>query len=122
MDNNEYGMITDKLMSGNWLYSELNKQNFCATPEDIFNISQNNSCASGIPLTPEILEKCGFIERGSLYSNGMGNALFFDFHKSNMHMAFYGGYMPIIKSNIKYLHSMQNLYYALTGEELKVQL
>jgi len=72
----------------------------------------------GIPLTPEILEKAGF-EKGDIgYDNyekgyytvmvrGQGITI------SNRH-----GYL----ATIKYLHQLQNLYFALTGEELPIEL
>lgn len=74
-----------------------------------------------IPLTPEILERCGF-EYGNgkfnewwvsgkftLYNNGYKNKNDIEFEES-----FY-------KVRIKYFHQLQNLYYALTGEELEIK-
>lgn len=118
-------MITDKLMSGNWLYSELNKQNFCATPEDVFNISQNNSCASGIPLTPDILGKAGF-EGNNTKDIGNGwfigwelDCVYIQFEKKKQFdyvcemMYFY---------ECKYLHQLQNVYPFFFGKELEIVL
>lgn len=60
-----------------------------------------------IPLTPEILEKCGF-EKCSCGG-----------WKHGIHISKYDNgklyYKTVI---IKYLHQLQNLYFALTGEEL----
>lgn len=79
--------------------------------------------ADPIPLTPEILEKAGF--EWSIYHQA--------FHKENFEFdineCFPKGYSLstfkrrfLIVSKIKYLHQLQNLYYALTGEELEIKL
>ena len=78
----------------------------------------------GIPLTPEILEKCGFVKPtkndnhgGLLVSIGndvsirlkpliSGDGYYWD--------NFNGAYKVIIK----HLHQLQNIYFALTNEEL----
>jgi hypothetical protein len=68
-----------------------------------------------IPLTPEKLEKCGFIYRNDskdIMDNGyfvlyLGDSIYFNSY-------------PIVQ--VKYLHQLQNLYFALTGTELTVNL
>lgn len=75
-----------------------------------------------IPLTPEILEKCGF-ERKTDYAVGIG---LFDYYQVNgfslnwidqskCWVVFSG----VNRITIKNLHQLTNLYYALTGEELE---
>ena len=68
-----------------------------------------------IELTPEILEKCGFetpfIMKDSVkYLDGV----MIDLHNGKI----------LLRDNhmieIKYLHQLQNLYYALTGKELDI--
>lgn len=77
--------------------------------------------AKPIPLTPEILEKSGFVKQMEwtycieiqvgqklVYYLGekgwsIGNKNYSDFE------------------NLKYLHQLQNLYHALTGEELEIK-
>lgn len=70
---------------------------------------------SPIQLTPEILEKCGFetpfIMKDSVkYLDGV----MIDLHNGKI----------LLRDNhmieIKYLHQLQNLYYALTGKELDI--
>lgn len=80
-----------------------------------------------IPLTPEILEKCGLekttdnpneyfirlnngIDRLMVSNNSVGIIVF----GSKVLTSWY--------NHIKSLHQLQNLYFALTGEELNVQL
>jgi len=80
----------------------------------------------GIPLTPEILEKCGFENDGTYF--------FIQPNLENIHyrlIEFPKGTWVMSKGFInynhelrciKYLHQLQNLIYALTGEELNIQL
>lgn len=74
---------------------------------------------SPIPLTEEILLKCGFEKAGIYYCMG-GNEDGGIVLKLNDSM-----YYPIITSfgiPIKYLHQLQNLHFALTGKELEVKI
>ena len=76
-----------------------------------------------IPLTPEILEKAGFeltnplnIENANTYfKEGLNE--FISYHGEGICI-----YESTKKRVIKYLHQLQNLYYALTGEELEISL
>jgi hypothetical protein len=63
-----------------------------------------------IELTPEILEKCGVIKDGQLTFGYL-----FDKEKG----LFYYNTPTVI---VKYLHQLQNLYFALTGKELEINL
>jgi hypothetical protein len=85
---------------------------------------------NGIPLTPEILEKCGFEENENqtLYLGIDDYGLnWLEIIKSP------DGFYPVIYqwaemsnetpqsvhlNRVEYLHQLQNLYYALTGQEL----
>jgi hypothetical protein len=87
-----------------------------------------------IPLSPEILEKCGFEKRSYKYGdyawvkkNHKGRlfrlrVLNGSLHSTGndrfMYWADKGGSIPIVKD----LHQLQNLFFALTGEELEVNL
>lgn len=72
-----------------------------------------------IPLTQEILEKwCYFIYNGNIlklndFEIGYENDDF-------VYNQFSVRYKKLIILKVKYLHQLQNLIYALTGEELKV--
>jgi hypothetical protein len=73
-----------------------------------------------IPLTPEILEKCGFLA-GADHMKGQwvfvnGASLFPD----GQYFTYLDQRRPL--STVKYLHQLQNLYYRLTGQELEVKL
>jgi len=75
-----------------------------------------------IPLTPEILQKCGFPETKGLWYEHEISSFFLDGSGN-----FFAGEVlnvdsPVIAKNIKYLHQLQNLYFMLTGSELTVNL
>jgi len=90
-------------------------------------VSGQYSCSQiePIPLTPEILEKCGFRQQGkrNLYSDGklafMEDADGFTFFIKDVSNVLY---KSVANSKIYYLHQLQNLYFALTGDELKIEL
>lgn len=80
-----------------------------------------------IPLTEEILLKCGFNKGidGSFIKNDI--SVFLDKRfKTNLYLQTnelslnhnWFGY----ECKVKHLHQLQNLYFALTGEELKIEL
>lgn len=84
----------------------------------------------GIPLSPEILEKCGFkdIWGGITEQNLLLTEDIFISKDFSIRYSYWDGdderggieYKEIVK--IKYLHQLQNLYFALTGGELKINL
>ncbi len=71
-----------------------------------------------IPLTPEILEKCGFVIETIYYEYP-----YFDFDIKSEYgkwQLYYNG--DAIGIPFEYLHQLQNLYFALTSEELEIKL
>jgi hypothetical protein len=78
-----------------------------------------------IPLTPEILEKAGFMESqdNTYYLPKMDYTVDFvgvilwkkEYFRLNEEFTSVG-------KPIQYLHQMQNLFFALTGEELNIEL
>ncbi len=84
----------------------------------------------GIPLTPEILSKCGFILKEGMNYNIYRKAVTFpDAHglmspqvysiNENCTNIFMNGRWIC---RIDFLHQLQNLFFALTGEELEINL
>lgn len=74
-----------------------------------------------IPLTPEILEKCGFVEKGVEWELPLG-AL-------KLKIRLYGdkvyteiGNSLYLGDRIKYLHQLQNFYYQILGKQLEINL
>lgn len=82
-----------------------------------------------IPLTEEILLKAGFEKDYSIYTIWLSNIdrdLSFCFYGDEGHFFVNGGegdgQTREIISKGKHLHQLQNLYFALTGEELNIEL
>lgn len=140
-----------ELRIGNWV-DFLSKEedsggNMCGTRDtmqvDINDISHSveyPDMYDPVPLTPDILEKCGFVldqeywepfageAKGKLFETKMGPRLqIMEDHKSGLFFRLiaggdspdeYGWYDCEIKS----LHQLQNLFFSLTGEELNINL
>lgn len=68
-----------------------------------------------VELTEDLLLKCGFVKKDNycFYYNGIRLIPIRDLYLR--------GNFPI-RADIKYLHQLQNLYYALTGQELEINL
>jgi hypothetical protein len=70
-----------------------------------------------IPLTPEWLERCGFVDdipwrKGNLRLDSENRLIIVDST----------GYGIIVARNVLYLHQLQNLYFSLTGEDLEINM
>lgn len=77
-----------------------------------------------IPLTPEILEKAGFelLPGGHHYAYGE-NPLTHDYMIVVKYSVIINGFFyQNGHFHIKHLHQLQNLYFALTGQELEIEL
>ncbi len=77
-----------------------------------------------IILTVEMLEKCGFEFVGSAINNESVVSVYGDYAKGKFvlnagHHEWWFWSSPF-NTMIKYLHQLQNLYFALTGEELEI--
>lgn len=69
-----------------------------------------------IPLTPDILLKCGFKNNGFTFRlQGLSIKFPGTLHKKGR--TYFSGWC-IIEKSPEYLHQLQNLYYSLTGEEV----
>lgn len=77
-----------------------------------------------IALTPELLEKCGFEKlefgNGFMFGRSLGGGRIFLLKYNPLRTdCFYEHYYG---TKVQYLHQLQNLYFALTGEELEINL
>lgn len=83
-----------------------------------------------IPLTPELLEKCGFvkIESGStpygdhdayIIGEESGRLIW---SAGRLLKPIPNGYLRIAQAEIKYLHQLQNIIFDMTGEELEIKI
>jgi hypothetical protein len=78
--------------------------------------------AQPIPITPEILEKCGFVVNGNELMYDVNDIHTFIIESKNVGKYYYtGGEGVELSREIQYVHELQNLYYAIEGEELEVK-
>lgn len=89
--------------------------------EDIMMIETNPKYAgshSPIPLSPEILEKCGWVKKvvadNPVWENESCTIMMVC--KKGNDLVFVNNLLPPLKS----LHQLQNLYFALTGTEIEL--
>ena len=71
-----------------------------------------------IPLTKQWLKDFGFVDKGTIFKKGWFE-LWYSSYAENHQLRIYKVSNDIEKTiNIKYVHQLQNLYFALTGKEL----
>lgn len=81
-----------------------------------------------IPLTPELLEVCGFVEHNDispgyiLDKNGFYFYFGFPINTSLHNILSFGIGHEEVKIKMPYLHQLQNIYFALIGTEIEVKL
>jgi hypothetical protein len=82
-----------------------------------------------IPLTPELLERCGFENYEVLEDEPIDLKLYLpsallyanlSWIREDQSVMLIDGDASRVGRPIKYLHQLQNLYFALTGEELQI--
>jgi len=94
--------------------------------DDFVAISHGCNSYQPVSLTEDILLKCGFgRDRGGWYLSAeykLYNPLNpIDIPSSKYYIMTFHDKIIAVKATI-YLHELQNLYFALTGEELKIKL
>ena len=91
---------------------------------DLLAISYDTAWADGVVLTEELLLGCGFKKTPSVIAEYKIDS-FPDIHVSKGFASVVAGCcdgeMPYDLEHIKYVHQLQNLYFALTNEELKIK-
>lgn len=114
----------NELRIGNWV--KINGVNLIVTPELFcLIISGDIAPPKPIPITPEILEKAGFYKEEGTIECWTKNDPEFSICKTLgegfLFCQLSCDTVSIIgKSKIEYLHQLQNLYFALTGQELPI--
>lgn len=123
------------LRIGNWLHHTWYKRPSQVNASAILSIEQGSNNYSPIPLTPELLERCGFVKDGDFDNHSIDY-----YRKGCIHIQFpnyedwdicYVWRDNVIDEKgmrkqydivLKSLHQLQNLYYALTTIELDVKM
>jgi|SRR5277367_854451 len=76
-----------------------------------------------IQLTPKILKKCGFENIGRYYFGDNGYEIFKNGKVELMQPKKNDPFiLAVYETKILFIHQLQNLYFALTGEELSINL
>lgn len=120
-------MEANELRIGNWVNVGYNKQFDLDDFENYFGEWKafSNDAIEPIPLTPEILEKAGFEDVKYAWKLEVKDSGFIVMHNNDKASFVTGDYDELgfqLKYEIKYLHQLQNIYFALTGKELEINL
>jgi hypothetical protein len=107
----EVGIIKEKFISWNVAKYPENK---------VWNpfIPTNDIRINPIPLTEEWLLKFGFLKLGEGYEFWESSVFNIEFIRNHWHFCYTSN---VLCTHIKYLHQLQNLYFALVGEELTIK-
>lgn len=103
-------MKSTELRIGNWIYYTTDKTNFKATAKTILYFS--DIYFKPIPLTEDWLKKFGFTRIVPSWADIKR------IDKDDYYLIRDDVYFN--EKKIKYVHQLQNLYFALTGKELKL--
>ena len=111
-------MKANELRIGNWIYSktyskEIQMKSFFG----LCNVEASPDLFKPIPLTEEWLLKFGF-ERMKFFGTNINYLLKEPICISTSDMVVEWNKPNFIIKQIKYIHEIQNLYFALTGKEL----
>jgi hypothetical protein len=109
-------IVSSELRIGNWVYEGIKEPLQISLGNDDLWHTQN---FDPIPLTPEILAKCGFKNGNNEVANcDLWNKYWLgDFELDNN-----GNDFDYETTSIKYVHQLQNLYFAIVQKELDVTL
>lgn len=125
-------MNANELRLGNWIMDENGRQTKCAgllngqivtLIDGLALVGKKEELFEPIPLTPEVLEACGYIDDTittdkilELGDYGI-HIRFLPEGTDDIVISDYGEIISI-PARIKYLHELQNLYFALVDQEL----
>ena len=116
-------MKSTELRAGNILYSTLTHTEFACNEEDVYNLSLpfNKYNAIHIQLSEEWLLRFGFEKSGAAHElNGV--IIWWSSYSNSFSVRIcMVGRGKEIDIKLKYVHQLQNLYFALTGEELTLE-
>jgi hypothetical protein len=115
-------MKASELRIGNWLYSHISERYFQVDANDILNIDEAHDEGMVVPieLTEVILFKIGsYLNKHDRAVYELGAFSFMKREKSGWIVWHRGHALGIV---LKYVHQLQNLHFALIGEELTANI
>lgn len=95
---------------GSDVFTQIEPSNYCHEWNSEISIESYNP----IPLTEEWLVKFGFVKTEDIFKN-----IYHSIEKFQMENINY--FVGITETKLLYVHQLQNLYFALTGEELTLK-
>ena len=123
-------MKQNEIRVGNWLndprpFNEDTKKFFKMTDNGYFKVTARDIQFAEeykpIPLTEEILLKCGFKKKNGykfvLHNSHFSLVMIDSITREDYAFSHYNLWV-----NLEHVHQLQNLYFALTGQELEVNL
>ncbi len=120
----------NELRIGNWIHNPVQEINFQVDLATIGNVARDNGNKNKvpsrllyqpIPITEEILLKCGFEKKKQRFESKEA-LLRISYFDSAWHCSIGDDDFGFLFRTIKHLHQLQNLYFALTGKELQIEL
>lgn len=114
----------NELMIGNWVTLENRLNPIQVTPRSFKYVVYGQIDFEPIPLTPEILEKAGFewSDIGELYTLDAGNIQFISGDGREVETVTNQSFQTRFGNTIRSVHSLQQVYFALTGQPLNITL
>ena len=117
-------MKAQELRINNWVIDKLYEKPIqFKSFYGLVNVENKPEQFEPIPLTPEILEKCGFVEKLNRQWSFGENPITHDYMITVRYSKIIDGfYYQNAHFRLRHLHQLQNLFYSLCGEELVVNL
>lgn len=118
----------NELRIGNWVRYH-HDGGFIDAP--IFHLTDEDVRVLPIPLTPEILEKAGFTMSDTIWDEDylsfranetQPNEIEIKYIDNVIILGTGDSYYDVELTHIKHLHQLQNLIFALTGQELEINI
>lgn len=107
-------MEANEVRIGNWFRNPVTKIESQCTAMDISDLELKIKQREGIPLT-EWLLKFGFAENWECFT--INDTISFSKNLETTYVVFDSE----VKPSLKYVHQLQNLYFALTAQELYIK-
>lgn len=119
-------MEATQLRIGNYI---LDKENEVRQVVELSRTLVRTSCdrillvseVNPIPITEEILLKCGFEQKDHLFRLHLVNSIHIEYN-SECNLYYFDIYMNTCRVELQYLHELQNIYQSITFKELEINL
>jgi|ERR1700721_852100 len=102
-------------------HQESVQDEYCITGYDLYKMDDGTDIEGteilGIPLTEDLLKRFGFVYKDGHWRNGVITLNYITTDEW-FEFEFCFPFTHWLKNNLKHVHTLQNLYYALCGQEL----